>query len=114
MRSPRIGQALDQIEAKLQADGLSLPHQRGMTVGEARRAAGFGSPVGARHAVPRQIGVELERSPGYAWRVLRPGRQRQLESPLAEVAPRANRVRKYVYSRAHCRGIVPCPLYPLV
>jgi len=104
--------SLDQIEAELQTDRLAVPHQQCLGFRDLR---GVGALVRqktrALHAFPRQIGIQLERTPRHVRLVLRPRRQREFKAALAEVAPGANRVAVDVYShsRAHAEGIVPAP-----
>ena len=68
-------------------------------VGESRGIAAFGREVsGEFHPLPGQIRVQFERPPGHPRLVLRPRGQCELKAPLAEIAPRANRVREDVNS----------------
>ena len=53
MGPPRVRQPLDEIEPKLQADRLALPHQRRLTVGEVGRTAGLGREGRCARRLPK-------------------------------------------------------------
>ena len=109
MRATRIRHAFDAIETKLDSDGLTqgqkilLRLRIAVLVADSR-----GQKPSMIDLFERQVRVQFERTPHHLGLIVMPAAERQFETPLAEKAPRTDRVGKNVDS--HSRGHSNPPL----
>ena len=93
MRQHGVGRAPDPRELELDAGLAAALGDRLVDLARPVAAAELGPHViVARHAFGRHVGIELERPPGDGDVVAAAQIERALEAPLADVAPRADRV----------------------
>ena len=96
----------------MQADGLAVTHERGLRVRNLGQVSNLGGDMPARSTRPRQIRIQLEGPEVDEGFIVRPRSQRQLETPLAYVAPGTDGIQVNVDAelRAHAAGDCTHPL----
>ena len=93
MRQHGVGRAPDPGELELDAGFAAAFGDRLVDLARPVAAAELGAHIiVARHALGRHVGIELEGPPGHGHVGAAAQRQGALEAPLADVAPRTDRV----------------------